>query len=84
MARSVRIDSADHEELERLAKQTSRSMSDLMTQAIRDLKRRFILEATCNGYRQLQQDEAAWSEELADREAWDAATLADADPDDRA
>ena len=82
MSFSVRIDSEDHEVLKQMAAQQRRPMSELMSDAIRELKRKLVLEATNNGYRALQQDQAAWEAELDDRRAWDAATAGDADPDD--
>ena len=83
MAHSVRIDQKDHDTLKSISEKTHRPMADLMGDAIAELKKKFILEATVNGYRKLREDEAAWEQEQQERQAWDAATAQDADLDDR-
>ncbi|MCE9592126.1 MAG: toxin-antitoxin system protein [Planctomycetes bacterium] len=75
---SVRIDPADHEILKDLAKSTDRPMADLMRDAIQDLNRKFILEATNNAYRALRQDTKAWADFQSENDSWDTATLSDA------
>ena len=82
MAQSIRIDSDDHNALKALTEETKRPMRELMSIAIADLKRKFMLEATNNGYRQLQSNAEAWTAELAERASWDSAVVTDADKDD--
>jgi hypothetical protein len=53
-------------------------MTDLLGTAIREQKRRFILEATNNAYRTLRKDKKAWKNYLAETQTWDVATVADA------
>lgn len=79
MALSVRIGRDDHETLKSLAETTDRSMADLMRDAIQDLKRKFVLEATNSAYQATREDEAASREDLAERETWELATVTDAD-----
>ena len=76
---SVRIAPDDHRTLKELSEKTNRPMADLIRDAVADLKRRFMLDATNDAYRALQQDKSAWEAHLADLDAWDAASLADAD-----
>lgn len=79
---SVRIDSNDHKLLRDLSAQTQRPMADLLSTAIEDLRRKFILEATNNAYLKLRKNKRAWTKELAERKLWESATVADADLDD--
>jgi predicted transcriptional regulator len=80
---SVRIHPEDHKTLKELAERTDRPMSDLLSDAIKQLRRQFILEKTNSAYRELRSDRKAWAAELAERALWDAATIADADKDER-
>lgn len=82
MASTVRIAVEDHETLKELAKSTQKPMTDLIHDAIANLNRKFMLEATNIAYQAIRDDSAAWKAELADREAWDAASVADVDGDD--
>lgn len=76
---SVPIGDRQHKVLKDLSAQTDRPMADLLSEAIEDLRRKFILEATNEAYRVLREDQQAWADEMAERELWDNATVADAD-----
>jgi hypothetical protein len=78
MAHSIRIDQEDHETLKSISRKTRRPMADLLGDAIAELKKRFILEATLNGYRNLQEDDAAWQAEQEEQALWDTAATSDA------
>ena len=68
------IDSHDYDTLEELSEQTQRPMDELMSDAIADLKKRLVSDATNHEYKHLQQDEDAWQAEIEEREAWDGTT----------
>ena len=79
MALSVRIDADDHESLRLMSKKTHRPMTELVGDAIAELKKKFILEATVQGYRKLQEDDAVWAQEQEEQDMWDSATSTDVD-----
>lgn len=46
-------------------------MQSVIDQAIEDLRRRKILEATNIAFAELKADKAAWAEELEERKLWE-------------
>jgi hypothetical protein len=51
-------------------------MPEILTKAIEEYRRRHFLGGLAEDFAKLQADSAEWSEELSEREAWDA-TLTD-------
>lgn len=70
------LNSNDTTMLETLASETGRSTEDLMSMAIRELKRLFVTEKTISGYREMKKDDHAWQIEIAERNDWEQAQLA--------
>ncbi|MBI5095448.1 MAG: toxin-antitoxin system protein [Candidatus Hydrogenedentes bacterium] len=68
---SVSISEADHTALSDMAKQTGRSLTSLLAEAIRELQRRHLLNQTNTAFARLKQDSAAWEEEKRERALWD-------------
>lgn len=75
---SVRIDPDDHKTLQEIAKKSHRKMTDVLSDAIADLRKKFILEATNEAYARLRKDERGRAELVREREAWENASNADA------
>lgn len=71
---TVRIPDASYRALKELA--ASSSMTDVLAEAIEDLRRKRLLDATNRAFEALRADPVAWAEEQCERDAWDA-TLAD-------
>ncbi|MFA7237889.1 MAG: hypothetical protein WC058_13580 [Phycisphaeraceae bacterium] len=82
MGESIRISPTDHETLKDMAAKTGRKMSDLVSDAISELKRRFILESSTNGYHALFANKASHKAEKKESDIWDSATIADVDSED--
>lgn len=68
---NVRISSASYEILRSLSKSKGQSMQSVIDQAIEDLRRRRMLEATNQAFAELKADKAAWGEETAERALWE-------------
>lgn len=76
MAAMVRMRERDHELLKKLADTTGESMSDLLSRAVEDLRRKHFLSGLAEDFEALKVRERAWAEESEEREAWDS-TLED-------
>lgn len=68
---NVRISSTSYEILRSLSKSKGQSMQSVIDQAIEDLRRRRLLEATNQAFAELKADKGAWDEETAERELWE-------------
>ena len=73
-AQTIRVRPVTHAKLKALAAASGRSISDVIDDAIEVLRRERLLADANAAYERLQQDPAAWAEELAERAVWDAAT----------
>ncbi len=73
---TVRITAADHAALSELARTTGKSMSAVLSEAVREMRRIHLLRQTNEAYRRLREDPKAWEEELEERRLWEN-TLAD-------
>ncbi|HLE63705.1 MAG TPA: hypothetical protein VI750_11215 [Pyrinomonadaceae bacterium] len=73
---NVRISTNSYQILKSLSQDKGESMQSVMDQAIEDLRRRKMLEATNSAFAALKSDKAAWQEEIEEREIWEN-TLAD-------
>lgn len=73
---TVRMSAADHAVLSELARTTGKSMSAVLSEAVREMRRIELLRQTNEAYRRLREDPEAWKEELEERRLWES-TLAD-------
>jgi predicted transcriptional regulator len=80
-AQSVRIDRRDADVLTELSERMGQPKTKVMHQALQQLRRSFILDATNNAYAALKNDKQAWASEMAERAELDSA-LADGLGDD--
>jgi hypothetical protein len=71
---AVRVPDASYQVLKRLAE--GGSLQTVLVEAIEDLRRKRLLEATNRAFAALRDDPDAWRDEQGERDAWDA-TLAD-------
>lgn len=76
---NVRISESSYNTLKSLSQ--GRSMQSVIDEAIEDLRRRRVLEATNQAYIKLKENKALWKEELTERSLWES-TLADGLSDD--
>jgi hypothetical protein len=70
---TVRISRSAHAALRALAEEAGESMTEVLDRAIEVYRRQQFLSGLNADFAVLQQDKAAWAEELAEREAWDSA-----------
>ncbi len=73
---NVRISSNSYQVLKTLSLEKGQTMQSLIDQALEDLRRRKMLEATNEAFATLKADKTLWNEELAERKLWEN-TLAD-------
>jgi predicted CopG family antitoxin len=73
---NVRISANSYQILKTLSQGKGQSMQSVIDQAIEDLRRRKMLEATNLAFTEMKADKTAWQEEIAEREIW-ANTLSD-------
>lgn len=68
---NVRISANSYQILKTLAQEKGQTMQSLIDQALEDLRRRKILEATNEAFAALKANETEWKEEVAERELWE-------------
>jgi hypothetical protein len=68
---NVRISSNSYQILKSLSQEEGQTMQSLIDNALEDLRRRKMLEATNQAFERLKANESEWSEELAERELWE-------------
>ena len=68
---NVRISSNSYQILKTLSKGKGLSMQSVIDQAIEDLRRRKMLEATNLAFSALKADKTAWQDEIDEREIWE-------------
>ena len=68
---NVRISSSSYHILKTLSQNKGQSMQSVIDQAIEDLRRRKMLEATNLAFSELRADNAAWQEEIDERGIWE-------------
>jgi hypothetical protein len=73
---NVRISSNSYQILKNLSQQEGQTMQSLIDNALENLRREKMLEATNQAFATLKANEREWNEELAERELWEN-TLAD-------
>jgi hypothetical protein len=78
---TVKIDAETYAKLKEAVAESGEPMIDVLAKAVETYRRRAFLEGLNADFATLQKDRQAWSEEQAERAAWDA-TLADDLEDD--
>jgi hypothetical protein len=73
---NVRISESTHTALRDLAAEAGETMQAVLDKAVEEYRRRRFWDQVEAAASDLRKDPAAWTEELAERRAWDA-TLAD-------
>lgn len=68
---NIRISSNSYQILKTLAQNKGQSMQSIIDQAIEDLRRRKMLEATNSAFSALKADKEVWAEETEERELWE-------------
>lgn len=69
--RTVRIKPETHRRLQQLARDSKRSLPDVLDEAISEYERKKFLEGVREDYARLRADPEAWREELEERALWD-------------
>lgn len=72
MPSTVRISEASHRALRDLAEREQTSLQTVVERAIENYRRNRLLEAANKQYAALRANDAAWKEQLAERDLWDA------------
>ena len=68
---NVRVSSQSYQLLKSLAKDLDQSMQSVIDEALEELRRRKMLEATDAAFLALKTDKKAWKEELKERRLWE-------------
>lgn len=68
---NVRISSTSYQILKTISRGNGQSMQSVIDQAIEDLRRRKMLEATNSAFSALKAGKTAWQEELDERNEWE-------------
>jgi predicted CopG family antitoxin len=68
---NVRISSDSYQVLKSMSRDKGQSMQSIIDQAIEDLRRRNMLEATNLAFSELKEDKLAWKDEVEEREIWE-------------
>lgn len=68
---NVRISSQSYQFLKSLSQKEGQTMQSLIDNALEDLRRRKMLEATNQAFARLKADENEWTEELTERALWE-------------
>ncbi len=71
MAIQVRVNEATHLTIRNLAKEFGESMQSIVDKAVERYKRELFLEGLNQDFRNLQENEADWNDELAERKLWE-------------
>ncbi len=79
---TVRVTQETREALQRLARESNEPMQSVLSKAVEEYKRRWILEQTNRAYAALRSKPEQWAEEEEERHAWEQ-TLADGLQDDQ-
>ena len=80
---TVRISQTSHHILKGLAEHTGMTMMELLDQALDAYQRKLFFEQMNAGYAELRADPRAWTEHLAEREAWNATLMDGLDSDEQ-
>lgn len=68
---NVRVSSQSYQLLKTLSQDFGQSMQSVIDEALEDLRRRKMLEATNAAFSALKADKKAWKDELKERELWE-------------
>jgi len=80
-APTVRISKAAHHVLKALSRETGRTMTEVLDQALEAYRRKLFFEQMNAGYAELRADPEAWAEHEAERETWDVTLMDGLDPE---
>lgn len=69
--RITRITEKDHQRLQRLTEQTGLKQQEVITRALEEFEREFLLESINAAFEELHANPEEWQAELAERAAWD-------------
>ena len=81
-APTVRISKTSHRVLKTLSRQTGRTMTEVLDQALEAYRRKLFFEQMDAGYAELRADPKAWAEHEAERELWDVTLMDGLDPEE--
>ena len=68
---NVRISSQSYQILKTLSQEEGQTMQSLIDNALENLRREKMLEATNLAFARLKANESEWQEEIAERELWE-------------
>jgi hypothetical protein len=68
---NVRISSQSYQILKTLSQEEGQTMQNLLDDALENLRRKKILEATSLAFQRLKANKDDWQEELDERELWE-------------
>ena len=71
MSATVRISQASWQVLRQLAAQAGEPMQAVLDKAIEAYRRQCFLQKANEAYAALRENDEAWQEEIAERDAWD-------------
>lgn len=71
MAETVRIEPAAHAALVEIARAKQVSLVEALSRAVEAYRRDLFLDGVANDFMAMQDDARAWTEEQAERAAWD-------------
>ena len=72
---TVRISAVDHAALSRMSTASGKSMAKILSEAVRELRRKRLLMETNEAYARLKADPLAWGEEIAERQIWESTLM---------
>ena len=79
---TVRIDRQVYGTLQRIASSAGESVQGALERAIKDYETKRFWEQTDAAYRALRSDDAAWREEIEERQLWDSTLMDGLDKDE--
>lgn len=71
LTRSMRVRPETHKRLQKLARETNRSLPDVLDEAISQYERNTFFEGLNEDFRKLREDSHAWREEQSERKDWE-------------
>jgi predicted DNA-binding protein len=72
----IRVPEETHSILREMADETGRSMQDILSEAVEEMRRRRVFELANAAYAAMRENEDEWQQELEERRLWDT-TLSD-------
>jgi len=69
---TVRVTRQTHATLHELARLSGKTMQAVLSVAVEQMKRDYLLDRTNARYAEMRKDVTEWDEQAAERESWDA------------